>query len=226
MRLDKESLIVAYHFMSVKSFTYLFLLFVLIGASNEDARKANEAYENAEYELAEELYRTAMEADPENADIYFNLGNTLAKQGKVEDAIQMYLEYSSMVETPEEKARAEYNIGTVLSESQQWKPALQHLRNALKYAPTDSDTKHNFERALAESQQEEEEQQQQQDQNQEQEPPSDYAKAMKKRAEELVRQQLYGEAFQLMQQALQVDQTVQNFNQFIQRIGAVSEIDS
>lgn len=41
-----------------------------------------------------------------------------------------------------------------------------------------------------------------------------------------MRQQLYGEAFQLMQQALQVDQTVQNYNQFIQRIGAVSEIDS
>lgn len=138
--------------MTFKGITYLFLLFALIGATNEDARKANEAYENAEYELAEELYRSALEADPENADIYFNLGNTLAKQGKVEDAIQMYLEYSAMVTTPEEKAQAEYNIGTVLSESQQWKPAVQHLRNALKYNPTDSDTKHNFERAWPKSQ--------------------------------------------------------------------------
>ncbi|MBO6792966.1 MAG: tetratricopeptide repeat protein [Balneolaceae bacterium] len=212
--------------MRLKSITYLFLLFVLIGASNDDARKANEAYENAEYELAEELYRAAMDAEPDNANIVFNLGNALAKQGKVEDAIQMYLQYSSMVESAEELAQAEYNIGTLLSENQQWKPAVQHLRNALKYNPGDADTKHNFERALAESQNEEEEQQQQQDQNQEQEPPSDYAKAMKKRAEELVRQQQYGEAFQLMQQALQVDQTVQNYNQFIQRIGAVSEIDS
>jgi len=193
-------------------------------AANDAAKKGNEAYENADYVLAEELYRAALDDDPDNARIYFNLGNALAKQGKVEDAIQMYLQYSAMVETPEEKSQAEYNIGTVLSESQQWKPAVQHLRNALKYNPTDIEAKHNFEHALAQDQNEDEQQQQEQDQ--EQEPPTEYAKAMKKRAEELVRQKKYQEAFDLMQQALQVDNTVQNFNQFINRIGAVNEIDS
>lgn len=192
--------------------------------SNGDAKKANEAYENADYPLAEELYRAALEEEPDNAIIYFNLGNTLAKQGKIEEAIQTYLQYESMVELPEEKSLAEYNIGTVLSESGQWKPAVQHLRNALKYNPGDEDAKHNYERALFESQQEEEEQQQNQDQ--EQEPPTEYALAMKKRAEELVSQEKYEEAYTLMQQALQVDQTVQNFNQFITRIGTVSEIDN
>ena len=205
-------------------FTYL-LLTVLLSV-NDDAKKGNEAYESADYPLAEELYRTALDAEPENTQIYFNLGNALAKQGKVEEAIQMYLQYSSMVETPAEKSQAEYNIGTVLSESQQWKPALQHLRNSLKYNPTDLDAKHNFEKALIESQKEDEEEQQQQDQDEEQEPPSDYAKAMKARAEELVSQKKYQEAFNLMMQALQVDQTVQNYNQFINRIGAVNEIDS
>ena len=204
-------------------FTYL--LFALVFASSNDAKKANEAYENADYPLAEELYRAALVDDPENAQIYFNLGNALAKQGKVEEAIQMYLQYGSMVEAPEEKSQAEYNIGTVLSEAQQWKPALQHLRNALKYNPIDPDAQHNFERALYESQNEDEEEQQQ-NQDQEQEPPTEYAKAMKARAEELVRQEKYQEAYELMIQALQVDQTVQNYNQFINRIGAVSEIDS
>ncbi|NET33892.1 MAG: tetratricopeptide repeat protein [Cyanothece sp. SIO1E1] len=204
--------------------TYLVAVLLLF-VSNEDIKKGNEAYDNADYAQAEELYRAALESDPDNAQVYFNLGNALAKQGKVEEAIQMYLQYESMVESPEEKAQAEYNIGTVLSEGQQWKPALQHLRNSLKFNPTDSEAQHNFERALAESQKEDEEQQQQ-DQNQEQEPPTEYAKAMKKRAEELVSQERYQEAFQLMQQALQVDQTVQNYNQFINRIGAVSEIDS
>ena len=73
---------------------------------------------------------------------------------------------------------------------------------------------------------EQEEEEQQQDQNQEQEPPTEYAKAIKARAEELVSQKKYQEAFDLMIQASQVDQTVQNFNQFINRIGAVSDIDS
>lgn len=205
------------HFCTYFVFVFLFLV-------NDDAKKGNEAYNNANYPLAEELYRTALEDDPDNANIYFNLGNALAKQSKNEEAIQMYLQFISMVESPEEKSQAEYNIGTLLSESQQWKPAVQHLRNALTYNPYDNEAKHNFEKALIESQKQEEEQQQ--DQNQEQEPPTEYAKAIKARAEELVSQKKYQEAFDLMIQASQVDQTVQNFNQFINRIGAVSDIDS
>lgn len=202
-----------------------YFVFVFLFLVNDDAKKGNEAYNNANYPLAEELYRTALEDDPDNATIYFNLGNALAKQSKIEDAIQMYLQFISMVESPEEKSQAEYNIGTLLSESQQWKPAVQHLRNALTYNPYDNEAKHNFEKALIESQKQEEEEQQQ-DQNQEQEPPTEYAKAIKARAEELVSQKKYQEAFDLMIQASQVDQTVQNFNQFINRIGAVSDIDS
>ena len=204
--------------------TYFIIL--LLFTANYDPIKGNEAYENEDYPLAEELYRAALEEDPDNATLYFNLGNALAKQGKVEEAIQMYLQYNSMVETPEEKAQAEYNIGTVLSENEQWKPAVQHFRNSLTYNPGDIEAKHNFERALAESKKEEEQQDQNENHDHDQPPPSEYAKAMKARAEELVSQQKYQEAFNLMQQALGADETVQNYNQFINRIGAVIEIDS
>lgn len=209
-------------------FLTLFFWLITVGASNEDARKGNEAYNNEEYAQAETLYRTALEAEPDNAQIMFNLGNALAKQGKVEEAIQTYMQYSELAETPEEKSLAEYNIGTLLSENDQWKAATQHFKNALKYNPTDTDARHNFERAMAEAKKQEEEQQQQDQQQQDQDlpPPTDYAKAMKKRAEELVAERKYGEAFKLMQEALQVDETVQNFNDFINRIGAVNEIDS
>lgn len=202
--------------------TYIVLAFLFL--ANEDAKKGNEAYNNANYPLAEELYRAALEAEPSNAKIYFNLGNALAKQSKIEEAIQMYLQFISMVESPEEKSQAEYNIGTLLTESKQWKPAVRHLRNALTHNPFDNEAKHNFEKALIESQKQEEEQQQ--DQNQEQEPPTEYAKAIKARAEELVSQKKYKEAFDLMIQASRVDQTIQNYKQFINRIGAVSDIDS
>ena len=203
-------------------YTYFILTFFIL--ANDDAKKGNEAYADANYPLAEEFYRSALENEPDNAKIYFNLGNALAKQSKVEEAIQMYLQYSSMVESSEKKSQAEYNIGTLLSESQQWKPATQHFRNALTYNPYDNEAKHNFERALLESQKEEEKNENQD--NQEQESPSEYAKAMKARAEELVSQKKYQEAFGLMMQALEVDKTIQNYNQFINRIGAINEIDS
>lgn len=206
--------------------TYLLIALLFAASGNGDAKKGNEAYEKGEYEEAENLYRASLEVDPENAQVLFNLGNALAKQGKTEEAIQTYMEYRSLAESPEDKSKAEYNIGSVLAEGEQWKPAAQHFRNALKLNPADNDARHNYERALLESQKEEEQQQQDEQQNQDQEPPSEYAKAMKKRAEQLVQERKYEEAYNLMQEALKVDQTVQNFNDFIQRIGNVDEIDS
>ncbi len=213
--------------MSIKILTYIFSLLFLFASANGDAKKGNEAYEKGEYETAEKLYRTALDTDPDNVDIYFNLANALAKQGKTEEAIQTFMEYRSLAESPEKKAIADYNIGSVLADGEKWKPAAQHFKNSLKLNPSDLDTKHNYERALAEANKENEQEQEQQDQGQEeQEPPSEYAKAMKKRAEQLVNQQKYEEALNVMNEALKVDQTVQNFNDFIQRIGQVSDINS
>ncbi len=209
------------------SFAYLLIILLLAGPGNSDAKKGNEAYEQGDYAKAEELYRASLEDDPENAEVYFNLANALAKQGKTEEAIQTYMEYRSLADSPEKKALAEYNIGSVLAEGQQWKPATQHFRNSLKLNPADREAKHNYERALAESEKQDDQQQQQDQQhNHDQEPPSEYAKAMKKRAEQLVAERKYQEALNLMQEALNADPTVQNFNDFIKRIGDVSEIDS
>ena len=206
---------------------YVLFWMMAVAATSDEAKKGNEAYKEADYAAAESHYMAALEADPENGEIYFNLGNALAKQGKVEEAIQAYMQFTGLATTPEQKALGEYNIGTLLSENEQWKPAVQHLKNSLKYNAGDTDARHNFERALAESQkQEEEEQQQQDDQDQDIPPPTDYAKAMKARAEQLVAEKKYGEAFNLMQKALEADETVKNYNDFINRIGTVYDIDS
>lgn len=210
--------------MILKILTYFFALILITG--NGDAKKGNEAYKKGEYVEAEALYRVSLEADPENVEVHFNLANALAKQGKTEEAIQSFMEYRALANTPDKKALAEYNIGSMLADGEQWKPAAQHFRNSLKLNPSDLEAKHNFERAYAEANKQDEQQQNEDQENQEQEPPTEYAKAMKKRAEQLVDQRKYNEAFNLMQEALKVDQTVQNFNDFIQRISQVSEINS
>ncbi|MCG8373628.1 MAG: tetratricopeptide repeat protein [Balneolales bacterium] len=212
--------------MNLRIAKYLLLIIFIAASPKEDTKKGNEAYEEGNYELAESHFRAAIDADPEFAIAHFNLGNALAKQGKIEEAIQHYMEYSSLSETMEEKALAEYNIGTLLSETEQWKPAVQHFKNSLKYNPTDLETVHNFERALNESNKQEDEQQQEQGENEPPPPPTEYAKAMRQRAEQLVSERRYKEAFDLMQQALQLDESVQNYNDFINRIGEVYEIDS
>ena len=211
-----------------RKLTYITLLFLLTASALNDGRKANEAYENGNYEEAEQLYKSAIEQNPDNAKLYFNLGNTQAKQGKVEEAIQSYMEFRGMTDSPQDKAMAEYNIGTLLAEGEKWKPAAAHFKNALKFNPVDVEAKHNYERALA-KQQEQEENQEGQDQNQQNQPPpepSEYALAMKEQAEKLVAQRKYSEAHNLMQRALDADETVRAFNDFIERIKNVSDIDT
>lgn len=208
-------------------FTYSLLFLLLTASAVDDGRKANEAYNNGNYEEAEQLYISAIEQEPDNARLYFNLGNAQAKQGKVEEAIQSFMEFRSLTESAQEKSMAEYNIGTLLAEDAKWKPAASHFKNALKFNPSDMDAKHNYERALA--QQEKEEDENGEDQNQENQPPpepSEYALAMKKQAEKLVAQRRYTDAYNLMQRALEADDTVRAFNDFIERIKNVSDINS
>lgn len=213
----------------MRLFSYITLLLLLTASAVNDGRKANEAYQNGNYAEAEQLYLSAIEQEPDNAKLYFNLGNAQAKQGKVEEAIQSYIEFRSLSTSPQDKAKAEYNIGTLLAEGEKWKPAASHFKNALKLNPDDMDAKHNFERALAEQKKEEGENEGEDQQNQENQPPpepSEYAKAMKKQAEKLVAQRKYAEAYNLMQRALDADETVRAFNDFIERIKNVSDINN
>lgn len=205
----------------------LYIAFVLAFISLNDARKGNAAYNEGNYAAADSLYRIAIEQEPENANLYFNLGNALAKQGKVEEAMEAYLNSQEYAESDREKALIQYNIGTLLSEQEEWKPAAHHFRNSLQLNGNDVDAKHNFELAtLKAKEKEEEEKQDDQSQNKPPEEPTDYAKAMKKRAEQLVAEKRYEEAFNLMQEALNLDETVQNYNDFIARIDNVKNIDN
>lgn len=201
---------------------HFILLLFLVAASLTDARKGNEAYQKGNYEAAESYYKAALEQEPDNARLYFNLGNAQARQGKIEEAIQSFLEFRNLAETPEDKALAEYNIGTVLAEDERWQPAANHFKNSLKLNPDDFDAKFNYERALSEQQKENQEQDNQG--NQPPPEPSDYARAMKRQAEKLVDERRYTEAYELMMEALKADKTVQAFSNFITRIKDVAQI--
>lgn len=211
-----------------RNLIYIALFLILSAFTNDEARQANSAFEEGNYEKAEELYKAAIEVSPDNYKLYFNLGNAQAKQGKIEEAIDSFMEFRSQAENPKDKSMAEYNIGTMLAEDQKWKPAATHFKNALKLNPSDLEAKHNYERALSEIKNEEDDEGGD-EQNQENQPPpepSEYALAMKKQAEKLVAERRYQDAYNLMQKALEADDTVRAFNDFIKRIRDISEINS
>ncbi len=210
----------------IRTLSYITLLLLLTAAGLNDARKANKAYEAGNYEEAEQLYLDALEQNPNNARLYFNLGNAQAKQGKVEEAIESFMEFRNRAETTEDKSLADYNIGTMMAEGKKWKPAAAHFKNALTLNPTDLEAKHNYERAMIELQKEDQDKKQQKKNNEKPPKPSAYALAMKKQAEKLVAEHKYEEAYNLMQRALKVDETVRAFNDFMDRTKSVSTINT
>lgn len=159
------------------------LAFILMGASLEDARKANEAYNEGNYEEAIALYKKAIDEDPENAKLYYNLASAQAKAGNSEEAVRTFEQFKTMTDDEERRAMADYDIGNILAEQEQWDKAVEYYKKSLRYLSDDEDAKHNYELALKQQdqqgenqdqdqqqdQQNENDQQQQQDQNQQQE---------------------------------------------------------
>lgn len=145
---------------------FLILTFFLTASSIDDARKANEAFENGNYEQAAELYRQAIEEDPDNARLHFNLASTLYKLGRTEEAMQSYDRFENLSDSPEEQSYASYNQGNILTEENKYKEAAEYYREALKKNPDDADARHNYELALQRQQQQEQQQQQNQESGQ------------------------------------------------------------
>lgn len=145
----------------------LLILILFIGAASiEDARKANEAYHNGEFEKAIELYKKAIESNPEDEKLYYNLASALAKEGETEEAIRYFEQFKAMTESPEKRAMADYNIGNIHVDNETWQKAVQSYRNALRFKPMDEDAKHNYELAKRKNQQQQQ-QNNQQNKNQE-----------------------------------------------------------
>lgn len=142
-----------------------FLAFIVSASSINDARKANEAFKNGDFETAAELYRQAIDESPDDARLHFNLGNALAKLGESEASVRAFETAKQLMENPQQQSMADYNAGTALSEAEMYEEALAFYKNALRNNPGDPDAKHNYEMSIKKQQDQEQEEQEQQDQD-------------------------------------------------------------
>jgi len=122
------------------------LMFVL-SSSTDGARKANEAYERGDFATAENGYREALLVSPNDARLYFNLGNALTRQGKFDEARSAFEQFKSMSTDPHERASADYNIGNIHGLQEQWAKAMERYRDALRGTPDDAQAQYNYELA-------------------------------------------------------------------------------
>lgn len=152
-------------------------------------RSGNSAYAKGQFIQAEIEYRKALDVFPGGSDASFNLGNALFKQGRYDQAINMFEAGIKNESIPEMKARAFYNLGTTHLAREDYPAAAEALQNSLRIDPNQEDARHNLAVAVKkkqaqeqqnsdqdnEQQQQSSQEEQQDEQNQETEDPAEDA---------------------------------------------------
>ncbi len=199
-----------------------------IAKINSLKKEAKSAYLKGNFDKAIENYHVLLDtmgvAD-EKATL--NLAHAYWQKGDAESAQK---NYQKLILSKDKKLKsiAYQQLGTLSSDPQTLERALSFFKESIKNDPTNEDARYNYELVKKKLQnQQEQDQQNKDDQNQDKDQePSEWAKQLKKRADQMVDAQLYADAFNLMQDGLKKDQTVAYYNDFIKRLGEVSQIDA
>ena len=185
----------------------------------------NKFFLQQKYDEANNAYRDAQLDNPTSPIIDYNIANTLYEKKKYEEAVKYYNKVAKNADDPLFQSKVYYNLANTLYRLNKLQDAIPAYTEALKLNPDDVDAKYNLEFVRAKLKQNAQKQQQDQQKQQEKLKPSDYAKKLKKRAEQLVALFKYKEAHELMIKGLKVDKSVGAFQQFIDRIASIIEIE-
>ena len=127
----------------------------------------NRLFDQGRYQDAEKAYLEAQADMPGRPELSYNLGNSLIKQKKYDQALQALHQAVSKGDKGLQ-ANGWYNVGNALFDMGSFNDSAQAYIQSLHLNPADRDAKHNLEIALRKMQ--EQKQKQQQGQGQDQEP--------------------------------------------------------
>ncbi len=206
------------------------ILMLLVGSALAESvrgkvNRGNELFKQGKYEQALAAYQDALLDDPLNETALFNQGAAFYKLKKYKEALESFQKVVGS-KNLQLSAKAFYNIGNCYFQQNKLQESIKAYKKSLELNPNDFDAKYNLELARAKLK-ELADKKQMQNKNQQQKKniePSEFAKQLKKKAEQLVEQHRYNEAYELMMNGLKQDQTVAAFRDFIQRIKDVVDI--
>ncbi len=110
-------------------------------------KEGNRYFEQGKYQEAEKAYLDAEVQAPGRPELLYNLGNTLIKQKKYEQALQSLRQAAGKGDKGLQQS-SWFNAGNALFELGNFKDAAQAYVQALRINPADKDAKFNLELAL------------------------------------------------------------------------------
>jgi len=117
------------------------------GPAHRKTEEGNRHYLDGEYEDALRNYTEAQVHAPDAAELYYDLGNVLYRQGDFEGAEELYSRALSSA-SGELVPRAAFNLGNARMARDAFSEAAEAYRHALRASPGDPDAKRNLELAL------------------------------------------------------------------------------
>lgn len=150
--------------------TSIVLFFAVSGAAfgqadRRNIRQGNKLYDLEKFNEAEIRYRQSLEENPQNTRGMFNLGNALYRQGRYEEAAELFEGLSQFAPGETEKASAYHNLGNAFLQGQKYAESVDAYKNALRINPEDEETRFNLAYAMRLLQQQPRQDQGGQDQN-------------------------------------------------------------
>ncbi len=144
----------------------IFPFFANAQSAYQEVREGNELFKSNDYTEAEEKYRESVRKDGELVESAYNLGNSLYRQGKYEDAGRYFLQAANKAKDDKMKSKAFHNLGNSLIKDQKLEEGIKAYKNALINNPENEESRYNL--AYAQQQLQQQQQQQQQEQQDDQ----------------------------------------------------------
>ncbi|HSI74720.1 MAG TPA: tetratricopeptide repeat protein [Lunatimonas sp.] len=198
-----------------------------IGAKNSAIYDAEQAYVATDFEQSVRQHLSLMaDHDLRTPEVKFNLALSYQNNGQEDEAKKTYEE----VIRSGNKTLASFaanQVGVLEGRESNHKDALAYFKSALIQNPDNEMARYNYEllsRWLEENEEDKDKEEKDQE-DQDKIEPSNYAKRMKAQADEYVDQYRFDEALETMQRALEIDETVAHYQNFIQYLSDVKEIN-
>lgn len=198
---------------------------------NQAKKEAREAFQSGDYQTAAEKFSYLIDSMKVKEDEL--ILNRAHARFLLKDTANAMLDYQAALASTDKviASKAGSQLGVIMNRQGKAEAALDYFKQALKADPANEMARYNYEmlkKALEKKRQEEEkkkQEQQQQQQKQQPQEPSEFAKRLKAQADRLAAERRYGEAYALMMDGLKQDETVAYYQQYIDRIKTVADIN-
>lgn len=194
-----------------------------IGRINSLKSEARAAFEAGDFPTAIAKYKYLIDSLGVTEDeIRMNLAHAYFKAS---DTLKAFDSYMPLAQSSDSHIRsiANQQLGVLANRQGKMTDALQYFKQALKAAPGNDDARFNYELVKKKLSQQKDQNTEQSDNGKPQE-PSEFAKQLKAKADQLVRQHQYAEAYQLMVDGFKKDKSVAYYQEFTKRTNEVAGI--